>query len=170
MKKIFLKTFFIFAFVASFFVANNIPAVAQQESESADSTVLDSKDQPTLFVREGCSHCRKVEEFLNEYNLKEKIEIKDVVHPENSELYTKAIEDYSVSENEQGFPILFVSEEYFVGDDPIIRQLGKTFDLENEAEEFIAAYGKSGKVVLIILGIGIAIAAAFLFFSERKEK
>ncbi|WP_300410573.1 glutaredoxin [Lagierella sp.] len=39
-------------------------------------------DKLELFIKESCPYCQKVMRFIDKYNLKDKIEIKDIVKDE----------------------------------------------------------------------------------------
>lgn len=78
-----------------------------------------------LFYGIGCPHCAKVEKFIKENNLKEKIsfEEKEVFfNRKNAKLLEKIAQKCNLNQNEIGVPFLWEGENSrcIVGDEPII--------------------------------------------------
>jgi glutaredoxin len=78
-----------------------------------------------FFYGIGCPHCQKVEEFIKENKIKEKIsfEEKEVyLNKENAKLLTEMAKKCGINENEIGVPFLWdgEKEKCIIGDEPII--------------------------------------------------
>jgi glutaredoxin len=123
MKKIilFLMLLGIFAAVAGSFYFlkrhNNAPS-SNNFSNSTFSKIV-------LFYGIGCPHCAKVEEFINENKIKEKIafEEKEVYfNKENAKQLIEVAKKCGFNENEIGVPFLWDGENQkcIIGDKPII--------------------------------------------------
>jgi len=87
-------------------------------SNNTSSTII-------LFYGEGCPHCAKVEEFIKENKIKEKItfEEKEVYfNKENAKQLIEVAKKCGFNENEIGVPFLWDGENQkcIVGDEPII--------------------------------------------------
>lgn len=78
-----------------------------------------------LFYGIGCPHCAKVEDFIKENKIKEKIsfEEKEVYfNRQNAKLLAEIAKKCNFSENQIGVPFLWdgEKEQCIVGDEPII--------------------------------------------------
>jgi glutaredoxin len=78
-----------------------------------------------LFYGIGCPHCAKVEEFIKENRIKEKITFEErevYFNKENRNLLGEAAKSCRISENEIGVPFLWDKEngKCIIGDEPII--------------------------------------------------
>jgi glutaredoxin len=123
MKKtiLFLMLLGIFAAVAGgfyFLKGHNNTTSSNTSSNSTSSTII-------LFYGEGCPHCAKVEEFIKENKIKEKIafEEKEVYfNKENAKQLVEVAKKCGFNENEIGVPFLWDRENQkcIVGDEPII--------------------------------------------------
>ena len=130
--------------------------------------------KPILYVKEGCSHCAKVEAFIEQYGLGETIEIKDVVlEPEASEDYTKFMEEQNVPAAEQGVPFLVYGDmEWLSGDTPIIKYLAEENDItiEDTSEgSNVALLATGGIFVIGIVGYGV-FSGIFNSVNGRKKR
>jgi len=123
MKKtiLFLMLFGIFAAVAVgfyFLKGHNNTTSSNTSSNSTSSTII-------LFYGIGCPHCAKVEEFIKENRIKEKItfEEKEVYfNKENTKQLVEVAKKCGFNENEIGVPFLWDgdNQKCIVGDEPII--------------------------------------------------
>jgi glutaredoxin len=119
MKKtifLFLMLLGIFVIVAGgfYFLRGN----KKTSSNSTSSTIV-------LFYGEGCPHCAKVEQFIKENRIKEKIafEEKEVYfNKENAKQLGEVAKKCGFNENEIGVPFLWDGENQkcIIGDEPII--------------------------------------------------
>jgi len=78
-----------------------------------------------LFYGEGCPHCAKVEQFIKENRIKEKITFKEkevYFNKENARQLVEVAKKCGFNENEIGVPFLWDGENQkcIVGDEPII--------------------------------------------------
>lgn len=76
-----------------------------------------------LFVGDGCPHCAKVEEYLEQNKVKEKMkmEIKEVYkNKNNAELMAEKAQGCGFSLDNLGVPFLWNGSKCLVGDQPII--------------------------------------------------
>ncbi len=167
--------FLIFSLLASVNLFVRFPVLAQSEETSEDQmneievNEEEKEDEIIIYVQEGCKHCKKVEKFVEKFNLNNII-IKDIIHPEYAEEYSKRLEELNLDIQHTGVPILIEGNIYKSGDDPIINYLGEKFNLKEEAQNYITDYGKSTKVVLGILLSGTAISLIVLFALNKLNK
>jgi cytochrome c biogenesis protein CcdA/glutaredoxin len=97
---------------------------------------IQSKDKVCLyfFYGQGCPHCAKVEPYLSEIEQKYDLEIyrfEVYNNRSNLVLLQKYFDAYNVPQNQRGVPVVFISDNYFVGDRPISDNLEskiKSFD------------------------------------------
>ncbi len=85
-----------------------------------------NKSGMVLFYSTTCPHCKNVEKFINDNNIKEKIalEEREVGSSEdNSFLMQKKAKECGIKENNLGVPFLWNGEMCIVGDIPIIDYL-----------------------------------------------
>lgn len=154
-----------------------LPSIVVAEDEEVNGS--ESEDNIILFVEEGCPHCSKVENFLSENSLEEKIETVDIrADPANAALYTQMCEDAGIALEDRGFPLLFDGEEHFSGSYEIITHLGEKFGVEvgdylnenngEDGEEDLNE--RSTRIVLIILGFGVFISVAFLALHSKRKR
>jgi glutaredoxin len=115
-KILFLMLLGIFVIVAGgfYFLRGN----KKTSSNSTSSTII-------LFYGIGCPHCAKVEQFIKENRIKEKItfEEKEVYfNKENARQLVEVAQKCGFNENEIGVPFLWDRENQkcIVGDEPII--------------------------------------------------
>lgn len=125
-----------------------------------------------LYVREGCSHCKKVENFMKEHSLEDKIEVRDLSFDLGaSEAYTDFMERNEVPLDQRGaVPILTYGESGWVsGDTPIIEYLAKKYDIEIEKRSPQKTndmlYVGGGTVFALVVGYGIV-----NMVNERKTR
>jgi glutaredoxin len=123
MKKtiLFLMLLGIFAVVVGgfyFLKGHNNTTSSNTSSNSTSSTII-------LFYGIGCPHCAKVEQFIKENKIKEKIafEEKEVYfNKENAKQLVEVAQKCGFNENEIGVPFLWDRENQkcIIGDEPII--------------------------------------------------
>jgi glutaredoxin len=87
-----------------------------------------------LFYGAGCPHCAKVEEFLYENKIKEKIPLEErevYYNKENQELLKEAVESCQLNKEVVGVPFLWDREDQkcIIGDTPIINFLKEKLHL-----------------------------------------
>ncbi len=108
---------------------------------SNDSTNNPGANPPTLpdsyeyYWGEGCPHCTNVEEFLNSWENRDKVQIdkKEVYKNQDSiDLFKSRVEYCKLPNNQIGVPFLFTPEgKCVVGDTPII-SLFEQLEFEEE--------------------------------------
>jgi glutaredoxin len=96
----------------------------QNQPETNKPTTQEAQQsQIILFYGQGCPHCAKVEEYIKENKVKEKIsfEEKEVYYNQNNakELGEKA-KSCGIDQNEIGVPFLWNSGKCLIGDQDII--------------------------------------------------
>lgn len=120
-KKIILFFTFLFIFYLGFF--NFTFFVNAQE-----------KDKIIFFGGQGCSHCAKVETYIQKNNLDERfnIEKKEIYfNQQDRQDFFKACEDCGIDLNESGVPLALIDKQCLIGDKSIIQAL------ENKKEKLI---------------------------------
>lgn len=74
----------------------------------------------------GCSHCARVDPFMEELKQREGIVIGDFEvyqNRSNAEILMKCFDNFKVPENNRGVPIVFINGIYLVGDESILNNL-----------------------------------------------
>lgn len=129
-----------------------------QEDVSVDLTTVEEVPA-TLYVRTGCSHCEKVEEFLLTNNLSDAVTIRDVSVDDGANIeYTQFMRDNNVPEVDQGVPFLVYDDgQWLSGDQPIIDWLAEKYGIT--VEEPIRALDTSD---YLILGVGAVVVAVIV--------
>ncbi|MBD3244994.1 MAG: hypothetical protein GF335_03315 [Candidatus Moranbacteria bacterium] len=112
-------------------IQNNIEddSVQQKDSSNNQSGQQSDLNQGVyyLFVGEGCGHCEKVENYIEQNNLKEKkkIEILEVfAQKANQKIYLKAFEKCGKEKPQNiSVPVLYYNGNCMSGDVDIIEEL-----------------------------------------------
>jgi len=77
-----------------------------------------------FFYGSGCPHCAKADSYIQDLEKKYDLEVYRMNINEKIELLSGLYENYSVSNSERGLvPILFIGDDYILGDVPIIENL-----------------------------------------------
>jgi len=77
-----------------------------------------------FFYGSGCPHCAKADSYIQDLEKKYDLEVYRMNINEKIELLSGLYENYSVSNSERGLvPILFISDDYIIGDMPIIENI-----------------------------------------------
>ncbi len=149
------------------FSAVPLPLLAQESEVVENAEVTENNDTqelPTLYVREGCSHCATVKAFMSANGIEDQVIVRDIIEdPKASEDYTSFMEANEVPLSERGaVPVLTYDEnKWITGDTPIITYLAEKHDIElpekntsNNDNDLLLVLG--GSIILIIVGYGIA--------------
>jgi len=110
-------------------VSNNLSP--SREPEGSFSSPSDKIETPLnesgliLFYGLGCPHCAKVESFIKENKIQEKISIEQrevYFNNDNQKLLMEAAKDCRLNENRIGVPFLWDKKNHdcIIGDQPII--------------------------------------------------
>ncbi|MFA5855048.1 MAG: cytochrome c biogenesis protein [Candidatus Gracilibacteria bacterium] len=90
-----------------------------------------------LYYGNGCSHCAKVEEFIQSNNLNIEIEQKEIYqNTQNAEEFTSLCESEDIDIMDRGVPFLYVDNECIIGDKPIIDYL-RGYQVEIASESVV---------------------------------
>ena len=79
-----------------------------------------------FFYGQGCPHCAKVEPYMSELRQKYDLEINTFEiynNRTNLLLLQEYFDAYKVPQNQRGVPVVFICDNYFVGDKPILENL-----------------------------------------------
>ena len=99
----------------SIFTLFHFSAVTLAQTEST------SPSKGILFYGQGCPHCAKVEEFLEQNNLSDVVVKKEIYHnPDNAQEFNRICEEQNIDMMNRGVPFLFVDNTCFIGDKEII--------------------------------------------------
>ena len=88
--------------------------------------VFAQETKPVFYYGQGCPHCAKVEEFLNQHHLKDSLIWKEVYHhPQNTQEFNQLANQLNIPLNQLGVPFLYFpqTKTYLIGDKPIIDYL-----------------------------------------------
>jgi len=132
-KKVIIPTIlFIIVFIISFVILlknreNNLP-----DNNAIRDNQQTEESQIILFYGDGCPHCARVEDYIKENNIKEKLsfEEKEVYYNQNNakELETKA-KICGLPTGSIGVPFLWDGKKCLIGDEDVIKffnqELGK---------------------------------------------
>ncbi len=97
----------------------------------AAATVLPKGDEIVIYVGDGCPHCAKVEEHVDDEGYMDifNLEFKEVYHDsDNAAEFGEVAGFFGVDLFSRGVPFLATSSEYFIGDKPIIEFLDNKYD------------------------------------------
>lgn len=117
--------------------------------------------QYTLYVQEGCTHCAKVEKFIEDTGLSEEFAIKDVlVDTAAGEAYTEFLDEKEVPLQQRGVPLMVYDGDLWLsGDVPIIDFLRERHDIaepETPVEsDDILLLGGGAIIIAAIVGYGV---------------
>jgi thiol-disulfide isomerase/thioredoxin len=158
-----------YTFLASFFRVGNVPMVSAQEkaieltAENPTAEVITNvQEEPVhlyLFYGDGCPHCEKEREFLQELQAEygDQIVIEEFevyYHPKNS--YLMKTLGQTLNLDTSGVPMLFVEDEIVVGFSSAettgseIRGAIKSCQQSNchsEVDEIVIASGITGQII-----------------------
>ncbi|MBT3704237.1 cytochrome c biogenesis protein [Candidatus Peregrinibacteria bacterium] len=97
----------------------------------AAATALPKGDEIVIYVGDGCPHCAKVEEHVEDEGYMDvfNLEFKEVYHDsDNATEFGEVAEFFGIPLFDRGVPFLATSSEHFVGDKPIIEFLDDKYD------------------------------------------
>ncbi|MBN2100775.1 hypothetical protein JW710_02685 [Candidatus Dojkabacteria bacterium] len=130
-----------------------------------------------IYVSEGCPHCAKVEEFIEENNLEDNFEIKNVtVDGGVAEEYTNFVQDNDLPLEEQGTPTLVYKDgddlRWVVGDTPIISFIEENYDVDNSTEDTSEDEKISTEdiVILVVGGIIVSSVLGYGIFKSVNDR
>ena len=97
---------------------------SNDSANNSDTTPPNLPDSYEYYWGEGCPHCANVEDFLNTWENKDRVQVdkKEVYkNQDNIDLFKSRVEYCNLPNNQVGVPFLFTPEgECVVGDTPII--------------------------------------------------
>ncbi len=82
-----------------------------------------NQPQEILFVLDGCSHCEKVLNFIQENNLQSKLIIKELHNSQNIQEFNAICDKFNIPTSQRGVPFLVTEQTYLQGDQAIINYL-----------------------------------------------
>ena len=127
----------------------------------AQGSITTDQGPLILYVQTGCTHCAKVEAFIEENGIGGNIPIRDVSVDEGaSEEFTALLDSQNVPLDSRGVPLLVHDgTEIISGDVPIIEYLRQTFDIPEESLSFsttdFVMLGAGGVVALGVVAYGV---------------
>lgn len=118
---------------------------------------------PRIYVRQGCQYCAKVQAFLNQYSLNDKVEVIETFNNADKQKELESMfKKYNAPTSDQGVPFMVVSEsEYMVGDKPIVAYFSEKYDIEVVEPEYQSSTSDTifmvigGALLLAVLGYGL---------------
>ncbi|MDD3661509.1 MAG: glutaredoxin domain-containing protein [Candidatus Dojkabacteria bacterium] len=117
--------------------------------------------QYTLYVQEGCTHCAKVEAFIEENGLEEEFAIRDVlIDTEAGEEYTAFLDEEAVPLQQRGVPLMvYDGGQWLSGGVPIIDFLRERHGIEEPEDpvgsDDILLLGGGAIIIAAIVGYGV---------------
>lgn len=156
MKKLLLTIILFIVFIPS--------TIFAQEVESS---------KPTMYIREGCSHCAAVEAFLEENELIDEVNIMETYNnEENQAELDQWFERLSVPTNQMGVPFMVYEDgtKYLGGDTPIISYFSELFDIEITEEDTKLPTSSSDSAILMIgalVMLGVVGYGIYTIFSKE---
>jgi len=90
-----------------------------------------------LFYREDCPHCKNVEDFLTQNNIKDKVEItrlEVLKSADNQNILTQVVKKCKLNLREVGVPFLWDGQNCLMGDTDIIKFFSKYITSNEEAK------------------------------------
>jgi len=115
---------------------------------------LNNNDKAILFYGDGCPHCMKVEGYLDENNLIDTLDRKEIYHnSENAQEFNKICEEEGIDFMNRGVPFLYSEGECFVGDKQIISYF-ESKDENTKANEVKEGFSKN-LTIPVLLGAAL---------------
>jgi len=106
-----------------------------------------AQEEIKIFVGEGCLHCAKVEKYVSDNNLQNKLNIKFYEiysNKENALLFNQICDQKGIPLTERGVPMLIKGDKYILGDRPIIEFLAQ-YDSQGDQGQFLDETTKQNK-------------------------
>jgi glutaredoxin len=156
----------VFLLVLTFGVNAQEPESPSGESIEEGVIGEESEQNMVLYVQEGCNHCAKVEEFLEENGLIDELTIRDTsVDPDASEEYVNELERLGVPLEESGVPMLvYDGDQYLTGDTPIISLLEERYEIKTPEDDPLITSTSD----YITLGAGVLFVGGILGYGIVK--
>ena len=114
-------------FVSILIIIGGVFIFSNNSKDVTEATPPNLPDSYEYYWGDGCPHCANVEEFIETWENKDKVQIdkKEVYKDQaNIALFKSRTEYCKLSNNQIGVPFLFTPDgECFVGDTPIIERL-----------------------------------------------
>ena len=114
-------------FVSILIIIGGVFIFSNNSKEQTETTPPNLPDSYEYYWGEGCPHCANVEEFIETWENKDKVQIdkKEVYkNQDNIALFKSRVEYCGLPNNQVGVPFLFTPDgECVVGDTPIIERL-----------------------------------------------
>lgn len=85
-----------------------------------------NKDKITIFEAIGCTHCLKLDEFIQQNNLEKifNIEKKEIrFNRQSAEEFNRLADQFNIPLEQRGTPSALIDGQFIVGDQPIIKSL-----------------------------------------------
>ncbi|PIN80383.1 hypothetical protein COV13_03605 [Candidatus Woesearchaeota archaeon CG10_big_fil_rev_8_21_14_0_10_32_9] len=99
---------------------------------SVNSVLAEQKTCVYFFHGDGCQHCAKVEPMLDSLNANVELHKFEIYsNRTNLLLLNQYYDKYNISENQRGIPALFIGENYYLGDAPILNNIDQAI-IENQ--------------------------------------
>ncbi len=130
----------------------------------------ESEKTAAYFFSPSCSHCRKVESFLQQNNLYEKYNIQkfSIEEKDNQVLLSKIFQFKKISDG--GIPVMIIGDELLMGDTPIIENFEQKMESSDQSKgtaAFLQEVGssqsawkdifqKSGISLWVLIGAALA--------------
>ncbi len=119
------------------------------ETASSEAAAIESSVQWKFFHGIGCPHCARVIPALEEFedqNPNVEIEHYEIYqNRDNGLVFNQLLDEYSFPQNERGVPALFVNDNIYIGDTPIVRFLESYEPVESNGEKVtVFVNGHSG--------------------------
>ncbi len=93
------------------------------EVESSKATEeIQAESGIVYFYSQSCSHCAKVQAFLEENNIDQTVSFvkKEISNSANAAEFGEKAEECSIAENQRGVPMLYSEGKCFLGDSQVI--------------------------------------------------
>lgn len=124
-----------------------------------------AEDVMTLYVKEGCPHCAKVEQYIQDNSLESHFNIRNVTTDSGADQeFTAFMEASNVPEMSQGVPFLvYDGTQWISGDQPIIDFVAQRYGLK--AEDTKVSFSSSDYVTIIIGGLVVTFIIGYGIFN-----
>ena len=103
-------------------------ALAQENNNLNQNAAPVYKTNLVYFYSLTCPHCKNIRPYLDKWEKQYKDEITVIRYEvtgsqKNRNLYFNFVDAYSIPESEAGYPLVYIGNDYFLGDQPIISGL-----------------------------------------------
>jgi len=149
--------------------------VLAQTNNNQNGSQAVYKANLVYFYSVTCPHCKNVKPYLNQWERQYKDTVKVIRYEvttsqKNRNLYFNFVDAYGIPRNDAGYPLIFIGNDYFLGDQPIISGLEAKIQacqnnsclLKNDLDEQVGGLKEVGISARSKVTLGLVLGAGFI--------